>query len=138
MCVLCVKMTKFGEVLPGYTLVRAEEDALGYSLQRGQWALVRGDMLIASWWVEPRPDPYDGWTDEAIAADTDPARRAADRLFRPGKFATEFRASLADLFTAYELGSEAVGAGYDRVRDGMLEPWLYARMGALLAQHGPT
>ena len=40
--------------------------------------------------------------------------------------------------TAAGVGSAAVGAGYDRVRDGMLEPWLYARMGALLAQHGPT
>ena len=138
MCVLCVNLTKFGEVLPGYMLARAEEDAPAYELRRGQLALVRGSEPIATWWVEPRPDPYDGWTDEAIAADTDPARRAADRLFLPSKFATEFRASLADLFTAYELGSEAVGAGYDRVRDGMLEPWLYARMGALLAQHGPT
>ena len=120
MCEQCVAEARdWGEVLPGWTLIRASRD--GNTMKADQWGLVSGNDPDFWWTVTPRPRPPEGSADgRAWSLDAD-----------------EFEKTLVtDPATGYLLYSAAREAGYageGGVRFGF---WLFARLGEHLAKQG--
>jgi hypothetical protein len=135
MCNLCAtRATALGEVLPGWTLYRANADGEGW--KAGEWGLSGFGQPDLAWSVDPIPDPCVGMTDAEVNAISPDVEAALLRhLTALNAFIKQFR-MCNGLAPIAELVRSAVACGWSRERDGYLEAWLFARMGAHLVKRG--
>lgn len=123
----------YGEVVPGWCLLRATRDYLG--TRRGDWALAT-DGIPECWWpseLEPLKNPAHGQSDDAIDLMGAPDIEAIDRFVQVaddiwGHVRMEARTERCLMVAAEE-------EGFDRERF-FLSDWLVHRMAVLIAKSG--
>lgn len=131
MCEACyAECETIGEILPGLALVQAKKSFR--HIEEGMYGLVRLNSPDLVWAARPMPDPFFGMTDDEIDAAPQPLLSdflVFDLLVTLFSKACEAQLSLT---TAYDIGCLCQAAGYNRKEDGLMEHWLFHRMGALL------
>jgi len=135
MCEQClVNPLYFGEVLPGWFLIRARRE--GTEMKVGQWGLVECNGPTFVWTTTPKPDPTVGLTEkqerEFWASLTEEQKKA--EIAREGDFDD---ALVCNPFTGYKLVKAAMKKGYRRNTHGHLSSWLFHYLGVWIRDHDP-
>lgn len=133
MCQQCVTDARnFGEVIPGLVLMQATRDS-PHGWRVGSYGLVRSNDPDVIWDATPIPDPTNGLSDEALNLLLD------DNAFAWSREADKFMQACKEQLTltdALRIGMLCMEAGYT-LNDGLLEYWLFHRMGLLLTSSTP-
>ena len=138
MCKQCTaESISYGEVIPGWILVRARKDADEW--KAGQWGLVWENDPSFTWSSDPTPDPlfrmpeaqWDAWFE--ANRDTPAAIRAMESA--PDDFEAAFQCA-PDI--GYGLVTAGMQRGYDPEKSGDFTGWLFSLMGEHLDNATPT
>lgn len=140
---LCItKPLHYGEVLPGWFLMKATKNAYsnldpdGPPWKADQWALCRYDLPEYVWTVNPIKDPCFGLTDEEITRldiSTKKFNDFEDSLFA---FEKEIYANRSDPLIGYRLVDAAIQAGYNQKIHGFrFLDWLFHYLAVWIESH---
>ena len=114
MCEQCLThCITFGEVLPGFHLMRARRD--GNEWKKGQWGLIEINDPTVVWYTTP-----------VHHADI------TDYFDIPEEFLNAFKCYPV---TGFRMVSAAKQVGYEPRRDGFFEYWLYERLAKHIAEN---
>lgn len=128
MCEQCsTDSLDIGEVVPGLFLFQARKN--GRHMKAGDYGLVRSNDPDVTWSFRPEPDPYEGMSDEEINSQDGKAWEAWRPLVQ--EFAAQCKAQL-DMTKGLRIALLCQAAGYNHNKDGLLEYWLFHRMGVLM------
>ena len=129
MCESCLAGCELlGEVVPGLFLLQATKDF--QHITAGFYGLTRSNGPEVVWEIKPTPDPCEGLSDDEINARTD--SRDFEWFDDVALFTCACQEQL-QMGDSFQIGLLCQAAGYDPVKDGHLEHWLFHRMGVLLS-----
>ena len=131
MCEQCnANPVSFGEVLPGWVLMRARRD--GQEWLKGEWGLVSSNDPTFTWTSTPTPSALFGIEDEDEqqawfdACDKDDPMR--ERVMEPPPEDFD-RAFQCDPALGYDLVRAGMTKGFDPVEGGLFTHWLFDLFG---------
>ncbi|MFA6235559.1 MAG: hypothetical protein WC824_15425 [Bacteroidota bacterium] len=122
---------EYGEIVPGWTLIRAKRD--GLEMKTDQWGLVWQNGPSFIWTPDPKEDPCEGRSEDEIDNFTT-EQDAETEIFMDlaETFMTEIRHSQgADFRMIERLVLSCREAGWDESCE-TIELWLFSRMGRVI------
>jgi len=138
MCTQCiVNPLYFGEVLPGWYLIRARREAPN-EMDVGDWGLLRcndPDVVFKTTPMkDPDPSDEDGTKDPESSTISDP-NLLKEFYNRVDKFSDEFYCSP---YIGYLLVEAGIRVGYNHENDGSFIDWLFSYLGEYIDKTEPT
>lgn len=143
MCESCLaEAENLGEIFPGVWLERATKDVVvgDFEWGAGEWGLVFYNAPFMVWSTTPRPDPFDGQSDEEINRCSEEAMEEFSQWCELAENfeveALEFPITMTDVWRLVEAARQAPAVPYDSEADGDFAKWLFNRIGLFLKQRG--
>lgn len=139
MCMQCVAKSKnYGAVVPGLFLVRATKtvdneifDSGHHHWTKGQWGLVQSNDPDIFWDDEPQIEPHTDLTEEEINALSVMSNLTWAKWHKKvQRFSNSW--TRLDPTTTWQIVDKCRKAGWDLRKHGLIESWLFGRMGQLL------